>query len=116
LGEEETIVPYDDVPEPIEEEQEDTTIEHIYGEWEGIASASVRRGLRSLTKQQMHEKLLHTGEGGNCAICRTLRRGRPHDKMFRRKLDTKAGRTINMDILTGQNEEKTGEITPSTRI
>eukprot|EP01043_Picozoa_sp_COSAG02_P007644 COSAG02_NODE_232_length_27935_cov_16.544511_14_plen_122_part_00 len=75
-GIDEQVVPYE-VMEPIEEDDESDEIssEQMFRGWEGVASASVRRGLRVLSKQQMHEKLLHTGEAGNCAICRTLRRG-----------------------------------------
>ena len=109
----EEIIPFN-IAEPIAEEEiqdesDEVTSENLFREWESIASASVRRGLRILSKKQMHEKLLHTGEAGNCSVCKTLRRGRPHDKLFRRVLDPKPGRTINIDILTWSERGEHGE-------
>ena len=83
--------------------------------FEGMESITCREtsrhGLRNLSKQQMHDKLLHSGDVGECSICMTLRRGRSLQGYASRVMDPihVVGRQWPMDAITWSNRGKDGE-------
>ena len=86
------------------------TMSELFKGMESIpCRATSRPGLRKLTKQQMHDKLLHSGDVGECSICMTLRRGRSLQGSASRVMDPKVGRTWSMDAITWSNRGKDGE-------
>jgi hypothetical protein len=88
---------------------DDHDMDDVFHEMESVPSSSFRPGLRKLSKKEMHEKLLHTGESHDCQICAGLRAGRPHRKIFRRVKDPVAGRTVSMDAIIWKQRGKHGE-------
>ena len=86
------------------------TISELFKGMESIpCRATSRPGLRKLSKQQMHDKLLHSGDVGECPICMTLRRGRSLQGNASRVMDPIVGRTWSMDAITWSNRGKDGE-------
>ena len=86
------------------------TLSELFKGMESIpCRATSRPGLRKLNKQQMHDKLLHSGDVGECPVCMTLRRGRSLQGSASRVMDPIVGRTFSMDAITWSNRGKNGE-------
>ena len=101
-------MPVADTAEPDSDEQT-TTVSELLREQESVPSASFRPGLRKLNKREMHERLVHTGEGHNCEVCRGLRAGRPHRSVYMRRKDPVPGRTVSMDTIVWKARGRNGE-------
>jgi len=86
------------------------TMAQLFKDMESIpCRATSRPGLRKLSKQQMHDKLLHSGDVGECPVCMTLRRGRQLQGSASRVMDPVVARTWSMDAITWSNRGKDGE-------
>ena len=84
------------------------TLSELFKGMESIpCRATSRPGLRKLNKQQMHDKLLHSGDVGECPVCMTLRRGRSLQGSASRVMDPIVGRTFSMDAITWSNRGRT---------